>query len=951
MPISLGQITFGIGADTTRLRQSITDITSFGTAVERAAANAAGGSNAASSALLRQEKAAISALQKVQKFQDAVGRMQAPEALIQGFNRLSTHNLDLLIQRMTMGQLSTIQFQREMERFGQSMSNAQRILKNYTEAQRQAEAGSLVASLQKLSSTAVLVAGPLSGIATRLSVITSLAEHFSISWAAMIAGIAGGAFAFYKVATSAIAVEKSLQSVSQTLTAVYGNATIANVQLKYLSELSDKTGVSFVDLAKQFGQIEASAKGTNLEGERTRKIFEAIVFSGAKLGLSNEDVKGSLLAIQQMMTKGTISAEDMRQQLGDRLPGSMKILADALGVTDTKLQSLMKQGAIGASTLVKFADAAVKRYNVDTSQRVDTITAAENRLNLARIRALDILDKQIGFSSAYKNVLNFITDGLRGASESSGRLIAVLGALSGALIAAFAGTAITRGLAGIAVGVRAVTTAVGALNMATLLGSAGSLLSVIARLGLALAGGVVGYKMMQGAIDGTADSFLNAKPAVEDYLKAQQKLVSTDRKPTLEYLEEQKQKLEALTTARQALADTSKGTLGKLDLAAGMGATQEQLDDLWKKLGAGPAVSGLQQYDAQIQQTKTNIAGLNKLLAQQSAAEDKPRKDPVKDLTNSQEVTIKRAQESIRTLRTQYNNLFMAPAAKEQAEMLEDVAHKTELFKQSLERAQIPAGKMKQLVDAYHASLMKLKEGELVIKNQVSAFQLLGGVFSQGVDQGLNEFINVIVDGKDKMEAFGDTVRYIAKDILKTLLQLAALNPLKNFLFGMNTPTLGGNAGIGGALGNLASGFFGGGSSTLGFNPLAGAFSFAGGGVMSAGGSVPLRRYAAGGIATGAQMALFGEGSKREAYVPLQDGRSIPVTMNGASSGVELHIHNPPGYQAEQTSSQGTKGGPRIDVAFTKMVRDAFHSDIANGGPMSRSMEKQFGLNRAKGIA
>lgn len=949
MPISLGQITFGIGADTTRLRTSINDITSFGTAVERAAASTAAGANVAATAMLKQEKAAISALQKVQKFQDAVGRMQAPEALINGFNRLSTRNLDLLIQRMTMGQLSTIQFQREMERFGQSMSNAQRILKNYTEAQRQAEASNLIASLQKLSSTAVLVAGPLSGIATRLSVLTGLAEHFSIAWAAMIAGIAGGAFAFYKVATSAIAVEKSLQQVSLSLSAVYGNVIIANTQFKYLSELSDKTGVSFMDLAKQYGQIEAASKGTNLEGERTRKVFEAIVFAGAKLGLSNEEVKGSLVAVQQMISKGTISSEELRQQLGDRLPGAVQIMAAAVGVSTQKLQQMMKQGQVGTSVLVKFADELLKRYNIDTAKRIDTITAAEQRLNNARVRALDVLDKQIGFSSAYTNILNYLTDGLKGASESSGKLIAVLGAVSGALIGAFAGTAVVRGLALITGGIRAVTSAVAALNFATLAGSAGSLLSIIARLGLALAGGVAGYKMMQSAIDGTTQSYLNAKPAVEDYLKAQQKMVSTDRKPTLEYLDEQKQKLEQLTAARQALADASKTTLGKIDLAEKMGATQEQMDDLWKKLGAGPAVTGLQNYDTQIQHTKDMISGLNKLLAQQSAAEDKPRKDPAKELTNSQQVTIKKAQENIRTLKSQYDNLFKAPAAKEQAEVLEEITHRTEQFKESLERAQIPAAQITTLVKQYHDALMKLKEGELVIKNQVSSFQMLGQVFSSGVDQGLSEFINVIVDGKDKMEAFGDTVRYVAKDILKTLLQLAALNPLKNFLFGMNTPVLGGSAGIGGWLGGM---FGGGGGSTMGFNPLAGAFSFAQGGVMGGKGTLPLRRYATGGIAAGAQMALFGEGSQREAYVPLPDGRSIPVSMKGgAGSGVEVHIHNPPGYQADQTTSQNTKGQPRIDVAFTKMVRDAFQQDIANGGPMSRSVEKQFGLNRAKGIA
>lgn len=54
---------------------------------------------------------------------------------------------------------------------------------------------------------------------------------------------------------------------------------------------------------------------------------------------------------------------------------------------------------------------------------------------------------------------------------------------------------------------------------------------------------------------------------------------------------------------------------------------------------------------------------------------------------------------------------------------------------------------------------------------------------------------------------------------------------------------------------------------------------FAQGGIMTELGPVELRRYASGGIANRPQFALFGEGSQPEAYVPLPDGRTIPVTL------------------------------------------------------------------------
>lgn len=63
---------------------------------------------------------------------------------------------------------------------------------------------------------------------------------------------------------------------------------------------------------------------------------------------------------------------------------------------------------------------------------------------------------------------------------------------------------------------------------------------------------------------------------------------------------------------------------------------------------------------------------------------------------------------------------------------------------------------------------------------------------------------------------------------------------------------------------------------------------FANGGVMTSGGAVPLKRYSSGGVANSPQLAVFGEGSKPEAYVPLPDGRRIPVAMKGGGGGTTV---------------------------------------------------------------
>lgn len=105
----------------------------------------------------------------------------------------------------------------------------------------------------------------------------------------------------------------------------------------------------------------------------------------------------------------------------------------------------------------------------------------------------------------------------------------------------------------------------------------------------------------------------------------------------------------------------------------------------------------------------------------------------------------------------------------------------------------------------------------------------------------------------------------------------AAVVNLSGPLSGIGGGAAGGASGGGGILGAIAKLFSGGGGAgTTGTY-----IPFAAGGIMSPFGPLPLRKYSAGGVANSPQMAIYGEGSHNEAYVPLPDGRTIPVTMQG----------------------------------------------------------------------
>lgn len=91
-------------------------------------------------------------------------------------------------------------------------------------------------------------------------------------------------------------------------------------------------------------------------------------------------------------------------------------------------------------------------------------------------------------------------------------------------------------------------------------------------------------------------------------------------------------------------------------------------------------------------------------------------------------------------------------------------------------------------------------------------------------------------------------------------------------------------AGAGGIVGMFKNIFGGGGGQKYFSSPLFGGLKalwpFADGGIMTSGGALPLHRYESGGIANSAQLALFGEGRRPEAFVPLPDGKRIPAVVD-----------------------------------------------------------------------
>jgi len=178
---------------------------------------------------------------------------------------------------------------------------------------------------------------------------------------------------------------------------------------------------------------------------------------------------------------------------------------------------------------------------------------------------------------------------------------------------------------------------------------------------------------------------------------------------------------------------------------------------------------------------------------------------------------------------------------------------------------------------------------------------------AQTIGQGMQQAFSLAIQGAENL---GESLRQLGatvlKDIAQQLIQIAVIAPVVNAIgnIGRRSPFTPISPGINALPGGDFSQFFpvqgvgsfAAGLPTAGITPFQGGnpFSFATGGIMTPQGPVPLRTYARGGIATAPQAAIYGEGSTPEAFIPLPDGRRVPVALKqypgipGASSAAQF---------------------------------------------------------------
>lgn len=226
------------------------------------------------------------------------------------------------------------------------------------------------------------------------------------------AALGAGGLGLSNFVSRLIEVARETNRVTTALKNVSGTMSRYADNQRYLLDLAKKYGLEINALTANYAKFTAAASISGMSMMNQRKVFESVSRACTAFGMSADDSNGVMLALSQMMSKGKISSEELRLQMGERLPVALQAMAKAAGVSVGGLDKLMKQGKLmSADVLPKFAEALNEMIpNVDT----DNLETSVNRLKNAFTEFVNGTDAQ----SKYKALIDWLTGAIQGLGEN-----------------------------------------------------------------------------------------------------------------------------------------------------------------------------------------------------------------------------------------------------------------------------------------------------------------------------------------------------------------------------------------------------------------------------------------------------------------------------------------------------------------------------------------------------
>ena len=269
------------------------------------------------------------------------------------------------------------------------------------------------------------------GVDTGIQQTQSAIRGLRLQISSFFVALTGGAFAITSFLNKLKEVARETNRARITLKNVSSSMQEFATSEKWITDLGNKYGQSINNLEQSFGKFLAASRGAGVEIDTVKNIFQGLTQAVSSFGLSASDANLAFLAVEQMMGKGVVSAEELRRQLGERIPTAMTAMARAVGEqygTDgsiAALQQKLKAGAINSAEVMEVFVQKLKELS--GTPDVDNLETSYTRLG-NRLREI-VLDWDI--TGKLKSVVDAVS-GLLGLLKD--HFLAFAGAVAGTAV-------------------------------------------------------------------------------------------------------------------------------------------------------------------------------------------------------------------------------------------------------------------------------------------------------------------------------------------------------------------------------------------------------------------------------------------------------------------------------------------------------------------------------------
>jgi tape measure domain-containing protein len=203
--------------------------------------------------------------------------------------------------------------------------------------------GSLKDADQYLRQTRVPLAGAIEGLGS---------EFANATKQVLLYGTAYKALAFFMdLPNQALAAATALQTFRNQLNAVTGSSENASRSFGFIDSLADRFAVPLESVRQGFVRMYASMEPAGFGATEIEGLFTGVSKAAATFGMSKDQVDRVTYALSQMASKGQIMAEELRGQLGDVLPGSFALFAEAAQMSIPEFTKAMEQGRFSGEAM------------------------------------------------------------------------------------------------------------------------------------------------------------------------------------------------------------------------------------------------------------------------------------------------------------------------------------------------------------------------------------------------------------------------------------------------------------------------------------------------------------------------------------------------------------------------------------------------------------------------